>query len=130
MGRSPVGRTEPATGPAGREDPEEAPEGSFLLVATRTMYDDGMMLRHCPSSQSLAPAPSARINPADLDASGLGEGSAVRVVSDFGHLEATLIADAGVPSGSLRVHWLAPGAPANALVAAGTDVTMVKVEAR
>ena len=135
----PAGREDDAgPGPAGREDDagpgpadrEEVPEGAFLLVATRTMYDDGMMLRHCPSSQSLAPAPSARINPADLDASGLGEGAAVRVVSDFGHLEATLIADAGVPSGSLRVHWLAPGAPANSLVAAGTDVTMVKVEAR
>ena len=131
MGRSPVGRTEPATGPAGREDPlEEAPEGAFLLVATRTMYDDGVMLRHCESSRNLAPAPSARINPNDLASSGLGEGAAVRVVSDFGHIEATLAADAGVPAGSLKVHWLAPGAPANSLIAAGTDVTVVKVEAR
>ena len=94
------------------------------------MYDDGVMLRHCPSSRGLAPAASATINPADLDASGLGEGAAVRVVSDFGHIEATLMADAGVPPGSLRVHWLAPGAPANALIAAGTDVTAVTVEAR
>ncbi|MCY3648312.1 MAG: NADH-quinone oxidoreductase subunit NuoG [Acidimicrobiaceae bacterium] len=131
MGRSPVGRTEPATGPAGREDPlEEAPEGAFLLVATRTMYDDGTMLRHCPSSHGLAPAASACINPADLDSSGLDEGAAVRIVSDFGHIEATLTADAGVPSGSLKVHWLAPGSPANALIAAGTDITVVEVEAR
>ena len=115
------------TGPAGRE---EVPEGAFLLVATRTMYDDGVMLRHCESSRGLAPAASAGINPADLDASGLNEGAAVRVVSDFGHLEATLTADAGVPSGSLKVHWLAPGAPANSLIAAGTDVTAVTVEAR
>ena len=127
MGRSPVGRTEPATGPAGRE---EVPEGAFLLVTARTMYDDGVMLRHCPSSRGLAPPASARINPADLDASGFSEGAAVRVVSDFGHLEATLFADAGVPSGSLKVHWLAPGAPANSLIAAGTDVTVVRVESR
>ena len=120
-----------ATGEAGREDgPEIPPENGFLLVAARTMYDDGVMLRHCPSSRGLAPAASATINPADLDASGLGEGAAVRVVSDFGHIEATLMADAGVPPGSLRVHWLAPGAPANALIAAGTDVTAVTVEAR
>ena len=120
-----------ATGPAGREDlPEAPPEGAFLLVAARTMYDDGTMLRHCPSSQSLAPAASARINPADLDSSGLDEGAAVRVVSDFGHIEATLTADGRVPAGSLRVNWLAPGAPANALIAAGTDVTVVEVEAR
>ena len=119
------------TGPAGREDPLEAlPEGAFLLVATRTMYDDGVMLRHCGSSRGLAAAASARINPADLNASGFGEGAAVQVVSDFGHLEATLVSDAGVPSGSLKVHWLAPGAPANSLVASGTDVTMVKVETR
>ena len=131
MGRSPAGRTEPATGPAGREDPlEEVPEGALLLVATRTMYDDGVMLRHCPSSRGLAPAASARINPTDLASSGLDGGAAVRVVSDFGHIEATLTADGGVPSGSLRVHWLASGGPANALIAAGTDVTVVRVEAR
>ncbi len=131
MGRSPVGRTEPATGPAGREDNAGAkPEGAFRLVAARTMYDDGMMLRHCPSSRGLAPAATAAINPADLDAGGLVQGAAVRVVSDFGHLEAAMIADAGVPPGSLRVNWLAPGTPANALIAAGNDVTMVKVEAR
>ncbi|MCY4663479.1 MAG: NADH-quinone oxidoreductase subunit NuoG [Acidimicrobiaceae bacterium] len=119
------------TGPAGREDLlETPPEGAFLLVATRTMYDDGVMLRHCESSRGLAPAASARINPADLDRSSLSEGTGVRVVSDFGHLEATLTADAGVPAGSLRVHWLAPGAPANSLIAAGTDVTAVRVETR
>ena len=115
------------TGSAGRE---EVPEGAFLLVAARTMYDDGVMLRHCESSRALAPAASARINPADLDRSSLSEGTAVRVVSDFGHLEATLTADTGVPVGSLKVHWLAPGAPANSLIAAGTDVTAVRVEAR
>ena len=131
MGRSPVGRTEPATGPAGREDPpEELPEDGFLLVATRTMYDDGMMLRNCPASRGLARAATARINPADTDRIDIEVGTEVRVVSDFGHIEATLTTDAGVPAGSLRVDWLAPGAPANALIAAGTDVTVVSVEAR
>ena len=125
----------PVTGPAGRESEPEIPaedlnEGEFLLVATRTMYDDGMMLRHCPSSRGLAAAATARINPADTDGIDLGAGAAVRVVSDFGHIEATLTCDAGVPAGSLRVDWLAPGAPANALIAAGTDVTVVIVEAR
>ena len=124
----------PVTGPAGREDvaddEEEPPPDSFLLVATRTMYDDGVMLRHCPSSRGLAPAATARINPADTARIDLEAGTAVRVVSDFGHIEATLSTDAGVPAGSLRVDWLAPGAPANALIAAGTDVTVVRVEAR
>ena len=125
----------PVTGPAGREDEPEAPpedlqEGEFLLVATRTMYDDGMMLRHCPSSRGLAKSATARINPADTDGVDLEAGAAVRVVSDFGHMEATLAADAGVPRGTLAVNWMAPGAQAkaNALIAAGTDVTAVRVE--
>ena len=94
------------------------------------MYDDGVMLRHCPSSRGLAPAATARIHPAELDGIDLDAGAPVRVVSDFGHIEAILTADGGVPAGSLKVDWLAPGAPANALIAAGTDVTVVRVEAR
>ena len=103
-------------------------------MAARTMYDDGVMLRHCPSSRGLAPAARAFINPSDLPSTGLDDGAAVRVVSsEFGHhLDATLAADDGVPAGSLKVHWLAPGADANAnaLIAAGVDVTVVTVEAR
>ncbi len=109
---------------------EEPGEGGFLLIAARTMYDDGVMLRHCPSSRGLAPAATARINPADAGVVNLEAGAAVRVVSDFGHIEATLTADDGVPAGLLRVDWMAPGAPANALIAAGTEVTVVRVEAR
>ena len=123
------------TGPAGREDEpegavEDLQEGEFLLVATRTMYDDGVMLRQCPSSRGLAKSATARINPADIDGIDLEAGAAVRVVSDFGHMEATLAADAGVPRGTLAVNWMAPGvqARANALIAAGTDVTVVRVE--
>ena len=109
---------------------DELSEGEFLLVATRTMYDDGVMLRHCGSSRGLAPAATAAINPADLPGTGLSEGAAVRVVSDFGHIEAALTTDDGVAAGSLKVNWLAPGAPANSLLAAGTDVTVVTVEPR
>ena len=140
QGRDSAGWTASVTAPTARQDPlqpdrledlsETPPEGAFLLVAARTMYDDGVMLRHCPSSRELAPAPSARIHPDDLDATGFHEGAEVRVVSDFGHIEATLITDGGVPAGSLSVNWLAPGAPANSLIAAGTEVTVVKMEAR
>ena len=115
------------TGPAGRED---LPEDGFLLVATRTMYDDGVMLRHCPTSRGLAPSATARVNPAELDRIGLDGGAEVRVASASGHIEATLTADEGIPAGSLAVNWLAPGAPANSLIAAGDDVTVVTVEAR
>ena len=122
----------PVAGPTGREDSRDGPPGDgFLLVATRTMYDDGVMLRHCPSSRGLAPPPSARISPADLGRVEGIAGSMVRVVSESGHhIEATLTIDDGVPEGVLAVNWLAPGAPANALITSGADVTVVRVEAR
>ena len=119
------------TGPAGRDGAlESPPKGAFLLAATRTMYDDGTMLRHCPSSRGLAAGATARINPADLDRTGLTAGAPVRVASESGHIEAVLTVDDGVPQGVLAVNWLAPGAPANSLITAGADVTAVQVEAR
>ena len=126
-GRDEAAPGAPARGSAGRDG---LPEGGLLLVATRTMYDDGVMLRHCPSSRSLAPPATARVNPADLDRTGLAAGAAVRVVSESGHIEAALTADGGVAQGTLAVNWLAPGAPANSLITAGADVTVVSVEAR
>ena len=121
----------PVTGPAGREsDSESPPEGTFLLAATRTMYDDGVMLRHCPSSRQLAAPATARLNPDDLARTGLAPGALVRVVSQSGHIEAVLAADGGVPVGTLAVNWLAPDAPANSLIAVGAEAVTVRVEAR
>ncbi|MCY4176844.1 MAG: NADH-quinone oxidoreductase subunit NuoG [Acidimicrobiaceae bacterium] len=106
------------------------PEGAYALVAARTMYDDGVMLRHCPSSRKLAEPARARVNPDDLAREGLSDGAAVRVVSDCGHVEATLAGDSGVPPGSLKLDWLSPGAPANTLIAAGSLVTAVRIQTR
>ncbi len=100
------------------------------LVATRTMYDDGVMLRHCPSSRGLARGPEARVNPAALYRIDARPSTTVRVSSARGHLDATLVVDEGVPVGAVAVGWLAPGAPANALIEAGSPVTEVTVEAR
>ena len=129
-GRQPAGRTASVTGPASREDAlgEGAP-ASFKLIATRTMYDDGMMLRHCPSSRGLAPAATARVNPSELPRIGLNDGTPVRVSSDCGHIEAVLTATAAVPEGSLAVNWIAPCAPANTLITVGEAVTFVRVDA-
>ena len=134
-GRQPAGRPASVTAPASREesraeqDPsQEGAPANFALIATRTMYDDGTMLRHCPSSRGLAPAATARINPSELPRIGLADGTAVRVSSDCGHIEAVLTAAAAVPEGSLAVNWISPCAPANTLIAAGEPVTFVRVE--
>ena len=129
-GRQPAGRTASVTGPASREESlgEGAP-ASFKLIAARTMYDDGMMLRHCPSSRGLAPTATARVNPSELPRIGLADGTPVRVSSDCGHIEAVLAVDKAVPEGTLAVNWIAPGAPANTLLSVGEAVTLVRVDA-
>ncbi len=107
------------------------PRGRDLrLVATRTMYDDGVMLRHCRSSRGLARGPEARVHPTALYRIAAEPASSVRVASKRGHIDATLIVDDGVPAGVVAVGWLAPGAPANALIEAGSSVTEVTVQAR
>ena len=63
-GRQPADRTDSATGPAGRKETIGEDGGRGLrLVASRTMYDDGVMLRHCPSSRGLAPGAYAPRQP-------------------------------------------------------------------
>ncbi len=111
--------------------PESAPPGGgYRLVATRRMYDRGVMLRHCPSIRGLAEPTRARLHPAELSRAGLAEGTDVRVTAGAGHLDVVLAADIGVPEGCLAVDWIAPGAPANTLITAGEAVTRVSVQAR
>jgi formylmethanofuran dehydrogenase subunit D len=92
------------------------------------MYDDGVALRHSPSSTGLAKAVELRLNPADFAKIGVDAGTIVRVEAERGHLVAPAIADAGVPEGSAVVPWLPPGAQANALIDSATTVTDVRVE--
>ena len=144
-----------ARDPAEAQDCEVAQGDSqplrlFRLVASRRMYDDGVMMRHCSSLKALIPAPTARINPADMahltpaartgaaeessserDDSAAGDditAGLVRVTSRSGHIVAALQADDGVPAGVLAVDWLAPGAATNSLITAGQPVTFVRVE--
>ncbi len=101
---------------------------SLRLVARRTMYDDGVALRHSPASRGLARSVELRLNPADFDKIGVDVGTIVRIESGRGHLVAPAIADKGVPEGSAVIPWLPPGSPANALIDASSMVTDVRVE--
>ncbi|MFQ5558595.1 MAG: molybdopterin dinucleotide binding domain-containing protein, partial [Acidimicrobiales bacterium] len=101
---------------------------SLRLVAGRRMYDDGVMLRHCPSSRGLARPIEVRLNPADFDPLGVDPGTPVTVTSGCGRLEAAAHPDVGVPRGSAAMPWAAPGAPLNALIDHGSPVTDVRVE--
>ena len=47
---------------------------TYSLHLARTLYDDGVLLRHCPSLSKQAPGPSVHLTPAHADAVGVREG--------------------------------------------------------
>ncbi|HEY6634280.1 MAG TPA: molybdopterin-dependent oxidoreductase, partial [Acidimicrobiia bacterium] len=108
--------------PVALEGPQ-APGAQFVLHQSRTMYDDGVRLRHCPSLHPLAPGAVAHLNPADAPGLGVKEGSMVKVTTGHGEGEFRAVLDEGTPSGVVYVPTNQPGgAPL------GTDpVVRVKV---
>ena len=109
--------------------PTDAPatNGQLLLVATRSMYDQGVSLQHSPSSAHLASPTSVRLNPADFDALGVADGTTVRVSTTRGSVEAPATADKGVPRGSVAMVFNQANASAAALIDAAARVTTVQV---
>ena len=70
------GAVQPVTfEPRRRTSPKEAPRYSLHLA--RTLYDDGVLLRHCPSLTQQAPGASAHLTPAHAASVGVGEGDPV-----------------------------------------------------
>jgi len=104
-------------------DGPKAPGAQFTVHRARTMYDDGVRLRHSPHLHLLARGPVAHINPADAPGLGVKDGSTVRVTTSHGEGDFTAVLDEGTPSGVIYV-------PANQVegVSLGTDpVVRVKV---
>ena len=102
---------------------QKAPGAPLVLHRARTMYDDGVRLRHCPSLHPLAPGAVAHINPTDAPSLGVKDGMRVTVTTGHGEGEFTAIVDAGTPAGVVYVPMNQHGA-----VSLGTDpVVRVKV---
>ena len=83
------------------------PSGLALHVA-RTMYDDGVRIRHSPSLRELAVGPVVHLNP--VDAGDLEEGTWVRVVTSQGEGRFAVVRDEGTPPGTGYVPFNQPGA--------------------
>jgi NADH-quinone oxidoreductase subunit G len=108
--------------PVALEGPS-SPGARFVLHQARTMYDDGVRLRHSPSLHHLAPGTVVHINPADAPAIGAQEGSRVTLTTSRGEGEFTAILDELTPSGVVYVPLHQPGG-----ASLGTDaVVRVKV---
>ena len=97
-------------------DGPNAPGAQLTLHRARTMYDDGVRLRHCHHLHRLAPGPIAHINPADAPGLGVKPGARVRVTTSQGEGEFAAALDEGTPPGVVYV-------PANQVggSALGTD---------
>ena len=101
---------------------------SLRLVAHRTLYGKATMVQSSPSLAHLAPAATARANPHDLERLITGEGSRLRVRSRRATLVLEVVADAGVPRGSISIPFNAIGADAGELIDVANPVVEVRVE--
>ena len=87
-----------------------APSAELTLHVGRTLYDDGVMMRHTPNLHRLAPGPVAHLNPEDAKRAGALHGHKVRVVTKHGDGEFTAVLDEGTPPGVVYVPFNQPGA--------------------
>ena len=105
--------------------PSEVPEpGRMALHYARTMYDDGVMMRHSPSLRPLAPGAAAHLNPSDAAAMGVAPGDRVKVTSEQGELEVEVEVDSSLPERVVYVPFNQPGA---ASLGSVTQVTVLPV---
>ena len=115
-----------AGGPAA--EPPALDRYSLRLVASRKLYDEGVLVGHAPALDGLAPGSILRVNPYDFERLGVGEGTQVRLHSSRADLRVEIAADPGVPRGAAAVYFNQPGLHAAALIDAAERVTDVRVE--
>jgi predicted molibdopterin-dependent oxidoreductase YjgC len=102
---------------------------ALRLVSTRSLYDCGAMVQHCPSMAHLAPGGRVRVNPHDLERLGLATGDRVRMVSSRLTIELPVAAWTGVPRGSISITFNQPGDIAAAdIIDASQPVTDIRME--
>jgi anaerobic selenocysteine-containing dehydrogenase len=101
---------------------------SLRLVASRTLYDAGVLVQRSPALAGLAGGPTLRVNPADLGRMGVTTGDRVRVSSSRTSLVLDVAADARVTRGSAVLVFNAPGEGAADLIDVSEPVTDVRIE--
>jgi predicted molibdopterin-dependent oxidoreductase YjgC len=114
--------------PAPVADPPPVDSYSLRLVATRKLYDDGVLVQHAASLSALAPGTVLRVNGYDFDRLGVEEGSVVRVKSPRGSINVEIRIDNGIPRGSAAIAVNQPGVPVSELIDASERVTDVRIE--
>ena len=101
---------------------------SLRLIASRRLYDDGVLVQRSPHLAGL-PAPTVlAVNPYDFDRIGVAPGSEVFVTSVRGTRTLRLEPDAGVPRGAAAASLGVPPFPLAELLDVTAPVTEVRVD--
>jgi predicted molibdopterin-dependent oxidoreductase YjgC len=81
----------------------------FVLHLARTLYDDGVEMRHSLSLHNLAPGARVYLHPADAATLGVAEGDEVTVETASGAASASATFDASLVRGVVYVPFNQPG---------------------
>ena len=115
--------------PAVGDNPGRSGNGRALrLVASRPMWDGGVLVQRSPSLAGLHPPLAVRVNPADLSHIGTGPVGEVRITTARGSVVVPVVPDARVAPGSAVLPFNLPQGGAGSLIDASTDYTELTVE--
>ncbi|GIU91524.1 MAG: NADH-quinone oxidoreductase subunit G [Acidimicrobiia bacterium] len=84
-------------------------KADLVLHSARTMYDDGVTMRHTPHLHRLAPGAALHVHPDD--AARLGLGFRARVVGSSGSATLPVVTDPSLARGVVYVPFNQPGCP-------------------
>jgi NADH-quinone oxidoreductase subunit G len=101
---------------------------SLRLIATRKLYDDGVLVQHSPSLAALAEGTRVAVNPYDFDRIGVRRGAKVQVTSPKTAMTLDIEIDPGVPRGCAAVRFNQPEVPVADLIDATARFTDVRLE--
>ena len=105
------------------DTPGKSFSGELVLHYARTMFDDGVLMRHGPSLEHLAPGAVAVVNFDDARRLGLSDGDQADVKTSQGSARLTVRVDPSMNHGVVYVPFNQPGVPS-----LGSDpvVTVIK----
>jgi NADH-quinone oxidoreductase subunit G len=83
----------------------------MVLHSARTLYDDGVLMRHGLSLHRLAPGPAAHLHPDDARRLGVAAGDTVQVEAGPTTAGLAVVIDDSLPHGVVYVPFNQPGGP-------------------
>jgi NADH-quinone oxidoreductase subunit G len=101
---------------------------SFRLIASRKLYDDGVLVRSSPLLAGLPPGTDVRISPYDFDRLGVAAGTEVYLTSSRTTLQAPLHPDPGVPRGAAAVFVGQPDLAVRDLIDCSAPIVEVRID--